>query len=301
MNDAPRLKLCELIVKYGRSLCNDSNRCEILLKNYCGNHKREIFVLVSALKKKVTDDFWKSSAGTPQEIVMGRLQKRLEDELAITTEAARWAVESWALALGFITVPQPTLQAAAQAKPLLKPSKIEPIVWSPQITEILIADRYRDNDDGTVTDVTTGLQWMRSSLGQEWKNGTCTGKAELCTLKNAQMAAQALNRQRGYAGHDDWRLPTKDELLSLVYCSSGKPKTWNDTGMPGEGDFDSPTIHQQAFPNTPNSVFWSCSPSAYYSVSAWVVVFSFGYSYYYDRHDDGAVRLVRTGRRFGFF
>ncbi len=299
MNDEPRQKLCELIVEYGRSLCNDPRRCEGLLKDYCGNHKREIFVLVSALKKKVTDDLLKPSAGVPQEMVMGRLRKRLEDELALTAEAAHWAVESWALALGFITVPTPIVKAAAQAQPLTVSPKTVPLVSPPQITHVLMAGRYRDNGDGTVTDVTTGLQWMRFSLGQEWRGGTCVGKAKTYTWNDALNAATAvgLNRHGGYAGHCDWRLPTKDELLSLVYCSSGKPKTWNDTGRPCEGDFDRPTIHQQAFPNTPSSYFWSASAHAGNSSSAWGVCYAYGNAYYYGYKSDAfQVRLVRTGQ-----
>ena len=295
MNDEPRLKLCELIVEYGRSLCNDPRRCEGLLKDYCGNHKREIFVLVSALKKNVTDDLLKSSAGVPQEMVMGRLRKRLADELAMTDEAAHWAVESWALALGFITVPTPIIKTEAQTKPLPLVSKKSHLVSLPQKTEILMADRYMDNGDGTVTDVETGLQWMRFSLGQEWKGGTCVGEAKTYTWKDALNAAVALNRNGGYAGHGDWRLPTKDELLSQVYCSSGKPNTWNDTGRPCEGDFDQPTIHQQAFPNTPSSYFWSASAYAGYSDYAWYVFFDDGYADDDFKSNAFQVRLVRTG------
>lgn len=32
-------------------------------------------------------------------------------------------------------------------------------------TETLLSGRYQDNDDGTVTDVQTGLQWMYCALG----------------------------------------------------------------------------------------------------------------------------------------
>jgi chromatin remodeling complex protein RSC6 len=103
MNNDIRHKLRELIVEYGSSLCNEPARCEALLKDYCGAQKREIYVLVSALKKRVTDDMLKSRGAVPQEIIMRRLCKRLEDELALTVEAAQWAVESWALALGFVT------------------------------------------------------------------------------------------------------------------------------------------------------------------------------------------------------
>ena len=46
MHNEPREKLRELIVEYGRSLCADPRRCEALLKDYCGQYKREIFVLI---------------------------------------------------------------------------------------------------------------------------------------------------------------------------------------------------------------------------------------------------------------
>ena len=55
MHDEPRQKLRKLIVQYGRSLCDDPHRCEALLKDYCGQYKREIFVLVSALKNRVAE------------------------------------------------------------------------------------------------------------------------------------------------------------------------------------------------------------------------------------------------------
>ena len=53
MHDLPRQKLRELIIEYGRSLCDDPRRCEALLKDYCGQYKREIFVLINALKAKI--------------------------------------------------------------------------------------------------------------------------------------------------------------------------------------------------------------------------------------------------------
>ncbi len=112
MNDLPRQKLRELIIEYGRSLCDDPRRCEALLKDYCGQYKREIFVLVSALKNRVADDLLKTSASVPQSILLARLHKRLEEELAMTAEAAHWAVESWALALGVITQPLPVVKPA---------------------------------------------------------------------------------------------------------------------------------------------------------------------------------------------
>ena len=156
--------------------------------------------------------------------------------------------------------------------------------------------RYRDNGDGTVTDVKTGLQWIRCSLGQTWRDGTCIGEAEKYDWQAALDAAKALNRQGGYAGYRDWRVPAIEGLRTLVYCSSGQPKTWNDTGKSCEGDYEHPTIDQSAFPNTQPTRYWSSSPYAPVAGLAWYVYFDDGYDYAGLKGNNDAVRLVRGGQ-----
>jgi hypothetical protein len=163
--------------------------------------------------------------------------------------------------------------------------------------EPLIAGRYRDNGDGTVTDGRIGLQWMRFALGQEWKDNTCIGEAKEYTWQSALDMVDVLNCQGGYASYCDWRVPTKEELLTLVYCSSGKPKMWNDTGKSCQGDYQHPTIHQQAFPNTPTRLFWSSSTDMNDPAYAWSIYFGGGYLYAYLKKNETYVRLVR-GRHF---
>jgi len=160
----------------------------------------------------------------------------------------------------------------------------------------LMVDRYLDNSDGTVTDVETNLQWMRFSLGQEWKDGTCTGEAKSYTWQEALDAARELNRQGGYAGYQDWRVPTEEELQTLIYSSSGLPKTWNDTGDPCKGNYERPTIYQPAFPNMSTSWFWSSSVSANYPDRAWGVNFYYGVVVAHGKVNDGHLRLVRGGQ-----
>ena len=46
--EVPREKLKELIEKNGDSLYQDRDRCEGLLKDYCGGHRREISAIVGA-------------------------------------------------------------------------------------------------------------------------------------------------------------------------------------------------------------------------------------------------------------
>jgi len=105
MDNLPRQKLRELITTYGRSLCDDPRRCEGLLLDFCGPHKREIHALVDALKEGVPADLLRSHAGMPTEPLLARLIARLKDNRAMAEDAANWAVESWALALGVIASP----------------------------------------------------------------------------------------------------------------------------------------------------------------------------------------------------
>jgi hypothetical protein len=103
MNDLPREKLKYLIGQYGRSLAEDPKRCEALLRDFCGQYRKEINVLVSAIKESVPADLSNSQNRVPSTLLLAQLTKRLEDYLAIDREAARWTVESWAIALGLIS------------------------------------------------------------------------------------------------------------------------------------------------------------------------------------------------------
>jgi hypothetical protein len=103
MNDLPREQLKYIIGQYGRSLAEDPKRCEALLRDFCGQYRKEINVLVSAIKESVPTDLSNSQHRVPSTLLLAQLTKRLEDYLAIDRAAARWAVESWAIALGLIS------------------------------------------------------------------------------------------------------------------------------------------------------------------------------------------------------
>ena len=105
-------------------------------------------------------------------------------------------------------------------------------------TWAMAAKTYSDNGDGTVTDPTTGLVWMRCSMGQVWDGTTCTGEAKTYTFDEAN----ALTGKVTFAGKGDWRLPNIRELLTIV-----------------DRSVDRPAIDMVAFPNTSASDFWSAS------------------------------------------
>ncbi len=152
------------------------------------------------------------------------------------------------------------------------------------------ASRYRDHADGTVTDVETGLMWMKCSIGQEWTPDGCTGEATVLMWDEAVQAAKGVS----FAGHDDWRLPTSEELNSLVYCSSGSQQGMAK-GVGGWclGSYHKPTIDPAAFPNTPPRFYWSSK--AYNRGHAWGVAFDSGCSEWVLKGMHGRARLVRKG------
>ena len=169
MHDLPRQKLRDLIIEYGRSLCDDPRRCEALLKDYCGQYKREIFVLVSALKNRVAEDLIKTSAGVTLALVIGRLIQRLEDELGLAEDAARWAVETWALALDLsvANVEQPRPAPESPRRPVAPPAPSS----SPLKPFTVFRDRLRDGSDGpAMIVIPAGEFWMGSPESEEGRN-----------------------------------------------------------------------------------------------------------------------------------
>jgi len=66
-----------------------------------------------------------------------------------------------------------------------------------------IQNDFKDNGDGTITDHATGLMWQKS------------GSDERLTYQDAKAYVDGLKSKK-FAGHSDWRLPTVDELKSLL-------------------------------------------------------------------------------------
>jgi hypothetical protein len=140
--------------------------------------------------------------------------------------------------------------------------------------------RFIDNHDGTITDTSTHMMWMRCSIGQSWTGSTCKGNPESMSWQAAQDAAVALNKQAGYASHTDWRMPRIPELANIIERQCAGPRT-NIT----------------VFPNTPAAFFWTASERHGKGNENQVFVLSFG-----PEGTGGApmseqhfVRLVREG------
>lgn len=156
------------------------------------------------------------------------------------------------------------------------------------------ADNYVVIAPGVARDKSTGLEWMRCSIGQKWsdKTRTCFGGLEKHTFDGAQEVARKLNDLGGYNGKVDWRVPTKDELVTLVLCTKGR--RYDGTCQEGSSR---PAVAQTVFPETASiDAYWTSLPTQFRSY-AWLVHFSDGHVFNGgNRGGQLHVRLVRSSR-----
>ncbi len=101
------------------------------------------------------------------------------------------------------------------------------------------SSRFKDNGDGTVTDTRTKLTWRHCALGMSWNGQTCEGQSASYDFVNAKIAIEELNAA-GDSKHSDWRLPSRQELASIVEARCFKP-----------------AINLDVFPYSPESGFWT--------------------------------------------
>ena len=88
---------------------------------------------------------------------------------------------------------------------------------------------------------------------------------------------QALN-DMSFGGFNDWRLPTRNELESIVIYHRSLP------------------IDTNFFPNTKNNSYWSSTTHAHSLGNAWYISFSGGLFYNGYKSSNIYVRAVRTGQ-----
>ncbi|MFH1970871.1 MAG: DUF1566 domain-containing protein [Patescibacteria group bacterium] len=109
--------------------------------------------------------------------------------------------------------------------------------------------RFTDHGDWTVTDNLTGLMWTKDAYAPG--PSSCNPN----TNKTWQEALDHIRcfNENNYLGHNDWHLPNRKEMRSLIDYSNSNP------GLP----FGHPFIHVQPF------YYWTSTTAFYFPPAAW--------------------------------
>jgi hypothetical protein len=165
-----------------------------------------------------------------------------------------WAVYFLAGAFGFLDTTDPNPQ---KSEAYMRAVRGE---WEQ-------APDYVDNGDGSVTDISTGLMWLQQG-------------ADPMTWEDALAYCEALPLTQA-AGHNDWRLPSINELQSMLDYSKNNP-----------------AIDTNAFPDEIGRWRWTSTTfiGAGSTANAWRVDFEDGFSNSDEKTDTNYVRCVRGGQ-----
>lgn len=269
LEDLPRYQLRFILDNYGRSIIDDPRRCKGMLKDLAPKHTLETNLLMLALENHIVEALMQKTH-TPLSMLLDGLAQRLHNNFGTQKEFAFWAVESWALALDVIESPLTQKTITPVPLPITENVKPLPVILSQQIGKFIV-------QDGIATDTETGLMWLRFAHGQRWENGSVAGKSAEMSWDAAMKIAPIFNQQ-GYEGYNDWRVPTIEELKTLIDKVKGIKRNYIDTDVFHKND----------------EFFWSSSSYPRNSSHAFYVNFILGYWSNYNKSDDNNVRLVRS-------
>ena len=117
--------------------------------------------------------------------------------------------------------------------------------------------RFADNGDGTISDLATGLMWVKQpeNIGGIWVSA---GQPATQLWNDAVDNCIALV----YAGHDDWRLPNIFEIVSILNVGASNPSSYSTF-----------------FPNTIAGRYWSSS------TNIWSATYAGAAHFYNARHE----------------
>lgn len=134
--------------------------------------------------------------------------------------------------------------------------------------------RFKAGPEGTVIDMVSKKVWLRCPVGMSWDGSSCTGISHTYKWKDTVEMVSEYNGKRA-GGHSNWRLPTVEELNSIVEKRCFKP-----------------AINLEVFPFSPESGFWTDSTVEGIQPRVWIVHFLNGGQYIANKQQDWRIRLI---------
>ncbi|MFH0977185.1 MAG: DUF1566 domain-containing protein [Spirochaetota bacterium] len=125
--------------------------------------------------------------------------------------------------------------------------------------------RFHDNGNGTITDYLTGLIWQK------------TVSTTLNTWSNAIVSCSGVSA----GGYNDWRMPNRNELLSLSNFESNNNASW---------------LNSQGFENAANANYWSSTTNCTNTANVWPLQIGSGISQDVIKSNSSYFWAVRGGR-----
>jgi len=170
-------------------------------------------------------------------------------------------------------------------------------------TEVLSWSCVRDNITGLIWESKTKVitstlhsgghsySWYESDEEEQVFDGDVNGITTSCSINNCNTEGYIAEvNSQGLCNFRDWRLPTHNELLSIVHL----------------GQASAPMIDGDYFPNTTDSLtapvwFWTQDPGAdgftnEQAQNAWAIDFASGNDNFLNKSTAARIRLVRAGR-----
>ena len=124
-----------------------------------------------------------------------------------------------------------------------------------------------------VIDLKNKIEWMTCPVGMIWTKNSCSGSAKKYELSLMPKIIKIANEQL----EGNWRLPTRNELESLICEKCKKVK-----------------INLNIFPLTPPEPFWTSEKNFWQPKYNWIVNFYNGNTFgRYPSYKPNYIRLVR--------
>ena len=251
--------LIDLVAQFGADICRDAKRCEGLLRDKCLNqHKREVNVLIVALKENIVSDLLVGNRGIPQQAWLGRLSKRLHDDSGIEESLAKWSVESWAVSLKVVIeavasngvgtatsatpdldIGDPFAKATSQASEELLRQAIRRILADGVVTEQEKIEVNAFQEKLGISAVTASRLFWEEKARLSSTAPTLSWATVLLSLPDPAVVTDAAARARMTATKLPWKIRDNATGITMLLVPPGGFMMGSPSNENGRGDYES--------------------------------------------------------------